>query len=211
MAKRFTDSRKWTDPWFSNLPSKYKLLWIYLLDVCNHAGIFKVDLKMLNFCLDEIFTQEDIVKVFKDRLHILTPEKWFLPKFLEFQYGTLDEACKPHLSVLNVLKRERVSKGLVKGLLTPKDKDKDKSKDKDKVIYIYYSLKGWENNKKWCSQQWGRNKRVATKLLSLESCEDVLQTVRKAKDYFGKKNLEWTLETVLKRYPEISKPQVRYE
>jgi hypothetical protein len=28
MAKRFTDSAKWDDPWFAELPSKYKLFYL---------------------------------------------------------------------------------------------------------------------------------------------------------------------------------------
>jgi hypothetical protein len=39
MAKRLTDSNKWNDSWFTNLPMDIKLVWIYLLDACDHAGV----------------------------------------------------------------------------------------------------------------------------------------------------------------------------
>ena len=40
MAKRFTATEKWDDPFFCNLEAKYKLAWIYLLDKCDNAGIY---------------------------------------------------------------------------------------------------------------------------------------------------------------------------
>ena len=39
MAKRFTDTDKWKKGFIRNLPTKYKLLWLYILDDCNHAGV----------------------------------------------------------------------------------------------------------------------------------------------------------------------------
>jgi hypothetical protein len=56
MAKRFSDSEKWEDPFFTNLTNEYKLAWIYLLDKCDHAGFYKVNLKIMNFCLNYVFT-----------------------------------------------------------------------------------------------------------------------------------------------------------
>jgi hypothetical protein len=46
MAKRFTDSEKWKKPFIKKLPMQYKLLWFYLLDDCNHAGVWQVDLEI---------------------------------------------------------------------------------------------------------------------------------------------------------------------
>lgn len=132
MAKRFTDSRKWNDPFFAELSNKYKLLWIYLLDTCNHAGIFKVNMKMMNFCLNDVFEKEEILKTFGDRIKVINSDKWFIPKFIEFQYGSLDVNSNPHKSVIKILEKERVAKGLVKGCLTLKDKNKDKDKEQDK-------------------------------------------------------------------------------
>ena len=46
MAKRFTDTDKWKKGFIRNLPSKYKLLWLYILDDCNHAGIWDTDFEV---------------------------------------------------------------------------------------------------------------------------------------------------------------------
>ena len=99
---------------------------------------------MLNFCLDEIFTKENMLQYLGDRITDLGNDKWFIPKFVAFQYGKLDSLSKPHLSVIKELKKEGLAKGLVNPYLTLKDKDKvkDKDKDKDKDIYNIY-IEAW--------------------------------------------------------------------
>ena len=55
MAKRFTDSTKWQKPWFNNLETKHKLFWLYILDSCNHAGIWDCNISLAEFQLNEKF------------------------------------------------------------------------------------------------------------------------------------------------------------
>lgn len=140
MAKRFTDSRKWRDPFFRKLPTHLKLFWIYLLDECNHAGMWKVDFEMASFCIGIEIAEQEAVSAFNGRIKVIDSETWFVPKFIDFQYGKLSEDSKPHKSVIDELKKERVYKGYAKGIDTLKDKDKekvmDKDKDKDKALPI---------------------------------------------------------------------------
>jgi hypothetical protein len=44
MAKRYTDSEKWKKDFIKTLPAEYKLFWLYLLDECDNAGIWHVEL-----------------------------------------------------------------------------------------------------------------------------------------------------------------------
>jgi hypothetical protein len=44
MPKRFTVTEKWMDPWFRTRSFHAKLLWVYLCDVCDIAGIWEIDL-----------------------------------------------------------------------------------------------------------------------------------------------------------------------
>ena len=132
MAKRFTDTEKWVDPFFDELDNEKKLLWIYILDKCDHAGIYKVNLRHINFNLKSNFTIEDIKKVFNGRIKDLENGKWFIEKFIDFQYGKLEENNRVHKSVLNHLEKEGVFKPLISPLQRAKDKDKDKDKVKDK-------------------------------------------------------------------------------
>ncbi len=129
MSKRFTDSEKWADPWFSDLPPLDKLFWMYLLDNCDHAGIWKVHIKLAEFHLG--FKPE--LLAFNGRYVKLGKEKIFIPGFIEFQYGTLNEMNRVHKSVIDRLKKEGAYKALNSPSQGVKDKDKDKAKDKDKV------------------------------------------------------------------------------
>jgi hypothetical protein len=53
MAKRFTDSEKWNRPWFRKLPTKYKLLWLYILDHCDMSGVWYVDFELASMMIGE--------------------------------------------------------------------------------------------------------------------------------------------------------------
>jgi hypothetical protein len=137
MANRFTDSRKWDDPWFRKLACKHKAFWIFLLDKCNHAGIWKVDMESAEFHIGDKFDIKDVHNVFRERVVDLKG-KWFIPKFISFQYqvdvNSLNPDNRVHKSVLMLLQKEGALKGLKSTLLGCKDKDKDKDKDS---IYIY--------------------------------------------------------------------------
>lgn len=129
MSKRFTDSRKWDDGWFLGLNNKNKLTWLYFLDKCDHAGIYKHAFSLEKCCLGSGLRWEEISLIFGDRIYRISDDKWFIPKFIEFQYGELNPANRVHLSVIDVLKKE----GAYKGLTSPMQGAKDKDKDKDKI------------------------------------------------------------------------------
>ena len=58
--------------------------------------------------------------------------KWFIRDFIDFQYGELNPENRAHNSVLSILQKEGVYKGLISPIQGRKDKDKDKDKDKEK-------------------------------------------------------------------------------
>lgn len=129
MSKRFTDTEKWRDPWFCGLGLTDRLFWIFILDNCTLAGIWQVNWPLVTFYIPE-FTFRD--ELFKDRIQKISDTKWFIPKFIRFQYGELSRANRLHQRVLFDLQKEGVSKGLIGPLEGDKDKDKDKDMDKDK-------------------------------------------------------------------------------
>jgi hypothetical protein len=144
MAKRFTDSRKWDDEWFLALDQKYKFFWIYVLDKCDHVGMYKPALTLANFCIGFKYTEEEILKAFDGRIIKIACGKWFIQKFISFQYGKLSTASNMHSKILNELKNslsdelfnsiDRVSTECRQGGNTPKDKVKDKEMEKEKKI-----------------------------------------------------------------------------
>jgi hypothetical protein len=132
MAKRFTDTDKWKKRFIRNLDINYKVLWLYILDDCNHAGIWDVDIDVAQIRTGCTFDIKEAIKIFGDKINVFdNKDKWFIPDFIEFQYGTLNPKNRVHESVLSLLDKYK-NKGLIRGLLDPKDKDKDKDKKKDK-------------------------------------------------------------------------------
>lgn len=114
MAKRFTDNDKWKKKFFRNLSMEYKLLWIYILDDCNHAGIWDVDLDVASLRIGNKigsieFTLDKCLEVFEDQVvSFKNGDKWFIPDFICFQYGTLNPNSRVHQSVIQLLEKHNL-------------------------------------------------------------------------------------------------------
>lgn len=82
----------------------------------------------------EKFDEKTALEVFEGRVKVLDKNKWFVPDFITFQYGELNEKNRLHLSVINILSKYSISvnKGVISPLEGAKDKDKEKDKVKDK-------------------------------------------------------------------------------
>ena len=135
MAKRFTESTKWKKLWIRKLNPKYKLFWFYLLDNCDHAGIYDADIESASFHIGIEYNKEEILETFNRKIVPFKKDKWFIPKFVEYQYGELNENNRAHLSVINILTKYKLlgsNKALNSPLKGNKDKPKDKVKDKSK-------------------------------------------------------------------------------
>lgn len=131
MKKRFTDTDKWQKRWFGDLNPKHKLLWLYCCDVCSAAGIVDFNPRFFSFALGFTVTQDTLNKALGDKIVWLEKyNKFFIPSFVDFQYGQLSDVCKPHKPIIEELKKwglielengkgiVRVSKGLCKGINT---------------------------------------------------------------------------------------------
>lgn len=142
MAKRFTDTDKYRKPFIRGLLAPYKLLWDYLYHDCNHAGIWIVDFEIAQIYLgkDAVINKEEALKYFnKNAVKIVeldNGDKWFIPSFIDFQYGELKENNRAHKSVIDILIKYKVLSKTFKPLIRPlqgrKSKDMDKDIDKDK-------------------------------------------------------------------------------
>ena len=105
MAKRFTDSEKWRDNWFTDLTNDQKIIWIYILDNCNNAGIWKMNIKNLNYFCSTNISVEEFIFTFQKRLTRINEELFLINKYCIFQYGPdfLTNKSKPVISAINKL------------------------------------------------------------------------------------------------------------
>jgi len=147
MSKIFTDTEKWKDDWYISLTNDYRIIWQWLLDNCNHAGICKRSIKLLNFMCNTNITEDELISEMEGRL-IIKNNIWFIPKFLKFQYSSLKSKKPVIVSVIKELKINDLlnmipeSFGndyvIVTELLTNDSliiKDTANDKDKDKFIF----------------------------------------------------------------------------
>lgn len=150
MVKRFCDTEIWNKEWFLKLPLLQRSLFLYIKDNCDCAGIYEPNYMMLSFIMGQTVTADDILKINETKKQIeLINGKFFITDFCKFQYGELKPSCKPHIKVIETLKKhglfERVSKGYLKGMdtltegyakgmdtLEEKEEEKEKEEDKEK-------------------------------------------------------------------------------
>jgi hypothetical protein len=109
VAKRFTDTDKWKKPFIRGLNGAYKLLWFYILDDCDFAGIWHVDFDVAQIRIGEAISKHEAIKQFGDRVEIFDDgNKWFLRDFIDFQYGELNPSNRVHASVIATLKKYNI-------------------------------------------------------------------------------------------------------
>ena len=151
MSKRFTETEIWNEDWYLDMPLEYRHFWTYLKDTCNHAGIWKPNIRRFNADLENKVDVNVALTYFngdKLRIDVLQSGHWVILDFVKFQYGSvlnLNNSC--HLSVFNKLNELGVSLGSLRGHLEVKEgskrplrgvsvgvKDKEQVKDTVKDI-----------------------------------------------------------------------------
>ena len=144
MAKRFTDSEKWRDNWFTDLTNDQKIIWIYILDNCDNAGIWKMNMKNLNYFCSTNISVEEFIFTFQKRLTRINEELFLINKYCIFQYGPdfLNSKNKAVISALDKLTQLKVVEKLNNTytlsipyqypINTPKEEEEDKEQDMDK-------------------------------------------------------------------------------
>ncbi len=127
MAKRLIDTELFNDEWFMDLSPNAKLLFIYIITNCNHAGIFKFNWKLVEFQTGIEGLSKGYITLmegFGDRLQILKNDYYWMPKFIEHQYpGFPNSKVKAQSGAIRILllhnissyKNQTLPKPLLKG------------------------------------------------------------------------------------------------
>jgi hypothetical protein len=125
VAKRLTDSEKWRDPWFKSLSGEAKLFWFFVLDTCDHAGIWKDQTDDFERLSGFSLSKEDI-KLLSSRVLRLDDETFFIPKFVLFQYVNFNpEKNNAHKGVMRSLSKYDISYDDIKNSLKESFKSSD--------------------------------------------------------------------------------------
>lgn len=85
--KIFTDTGKWDDIWFRSLSPKHKLIYLYICDRCDHAGIWEYDPELLCLHTKISFIDEDEwIQALHPKIVKLPNGKWWIKNYIQFQY-----------------------------------------------------------------------------------------------------------------------------
>ena len=154
--KRFTETTKWDDPWFLDLSQGAKLLWVYLLDKCDNAGVVDIHTRKAAFELSTDITDiQESLDELSSRLASMDNGKYHIKGFVNFQFGVLKDTSNLHKNVIQLLKNHGLpnpsdtldegftkgpSKG--KGILKAKVKAKVNYTEQFEAIWKIYGMKG---------------------------------------------------------------------
>lgn len=141
-----TATEKWDDPWFRRLTPQMKLFWIFVLDKCNSAGIWDVDFDLVHFYLGPKISQKEVESALEGRIVALPDGKWFIPKFITFQYKCLSRDNRMHSGIIDTLSHLGLLNDdlSIKGLISPLQG----AKDNIKIISSQYQYQDKEEERK---------------------------------------------------------------
>lgn len=105
MAKRLTDTEKWKREWFYDLKPQAKLAWLYILDQCDHAGIWPRNFRLATEQLGFKFDHETMIEWFGEKVVFFAGDKYFVPSFFDFQYGSSKQDFKARQSAVAALRK----------------------------------------------------------------------------------------------------------
>lgn len=147
MAKRFTDTLKWTNnKWFFSLSKESKLFWIYLLDSCDSVGVWEENIELSNRIIGYEYSLDTLLKDFSKQIFLFKDNrKWWIKDFCDFQYGELreDSISKPIQSYISLLKKHGLFKEYLKGMQSLKEKEKEEDEEMEEEINIPF-IKFWD-------------------------------------------------------------------
>jgi hypothetical protein len=105
MSKRFIDTNIFDDSWFMNLSKDGKLLWIYFITKCNHAGILELNLRLISFQTG-IENIETVCKELAKTYIRVNEQLIFIPKFIKYQYPEFPKSnVRQQFSAIQILKK----------------------------------------------------------------------------------------------------------
>lgn len=100
IAKRFTNTDKWDDDWFLDLPPIMKCVWEYLRDNCDGGtGFMKISFTRMSRDIKGEVSRELFDSSFSERVHWFKADELWLPGYLFEQFKNLSPTNKAHVNM----------------------------------------------------------------------------------------------------------------
>lgn len=161
MTIRFTHTEKWEDAWFRKSPPLVKLLYLYIIDKCDIAGIWEKDLELAAFVIGaDIGAIQGAYEQLSDKLISLDETHNLARNFIKRQRNyPLNPENAAHAAIINRLLAYRTNlfvknllntpeiKGLTRGYTSPISisisisKGKSVSKSKSNITFSFEEKK----------------------------------------------------------------------
>ena len=130
----------WDEDWFISLSKDEKLFWQYIKDKCDHAGIWKPNVRVFNSVNEaqvELEAFFEKINSDKERIIKVNASHWLLVDFFKVQYGTiLNTNNRVHKSIFDRYAQLGVNLTSIRGLKGVKEGVKEREKDKDSINTI---------------------------------------------------------------------------
>ena len=105
----------WRERWYRELPLGDKLLWRFVCDNCDNAGVWSKDIALASFYIGISIDESKflaLINAEKTRIKEIDPTKWFIVDFVTFQIGKLTGKKRTNLQENSLRKiKEYISLG----------------------------------------------------------------------------------------------------
>jgi hypothetical protein len=140
--KRFSDTSRFSEPWYSELPPEMKVAWEYIWATCDNSGVWTPNYPLADFQIGKKVDWQKLKTLLAGKVSELKSGKWFLPDFIKTQCGKLNPESRPHMAVITLLRGHGLMSkdsfeidyciDYQRTIDSPQDKDKDQDKEKEK-------------------------------------------------------------------------------
>lgn len=136
--KRFSDTARFDEGWYVELPPEMKAAWELLWAKCDCAGVWEPSFKLAEFQIGKKVAWGELAERLRGRIVILPSGAWWLRDFVRTQCGELSSECRAHIPVINRLREHRLitsdslSIDYSMTIHSHKEQEQEKETDKEK-------------------------------------------------------------------------------
>jgi hypothetical protein len=88
LMKTFTDTAKWDDKWFRGLTPATKIIYLYICDLSDHAGVWEFDGDMMRLHIGIKYKDDEIrsyIELLSNKIELLPNGKYWIKNYITFQ------------------------------------------------------------------------------------------------------------------------------